>query len=30
VVQSDGKRMAIECEGDPAYPMDINQLPEDM
>jgi very-short-patch-repair endonuclease len=30
VVENDGKRMAIECEGDPAYPMDINQLPEDM
>jgi hypothetical protein len=26
----DGKRMAIECEGDPAYPMDLNQLPEEM
>jgi very-short-patch-repair endonuclease len=32
VVESDGegKRMAIECEGDPAYPMDLNQLPEEM
>ncbi|HKD45717.1 MAG TPA: AAA domain-containing protein [Candidatus Angelobacter sp.] len=26
----DGKRLAIECEGDPAYPMDLNQLPEEM
>src|SRR5262249_59946660 len=30
VVEGDGKRMAIECEGDPAYPMDVNRLPEEM
>jgi very-short-patch-repair endonuclease len=30
VVDGDGKRMAIECEGDPAYPMDITRLPEEM
>jgi very-short-patch-repair endonuclease len=30
VVEGDGKRLAIECEGDPHYPIDINRLPEDM
>jgi very-short-patch-repair endonuclease len=30
VVEYDGKRLAVECEGDPYYPMDINRLPEDM
>jgi very-short-patch-repair endonuclease len=30
VVEGDGKRMAIECEGDPAYPMEIHRLPEEM
>ncbi len=30
VVEGDGKRLAIECEGDPYYPMDVNRLPEDM
>jgi very-short-patch-repair endonuclease len=30
VVEGDGQRMAIECEGDPAYPMDIHKLPEEM
>src|SRR5215472_10921695 len=30
VVEGNGKRMAIECEGDPAYPMDIHRLPEEM
>jgi len=31
VVEGAGKRrLAIECEGDPHYPIDIRQLPEDM
>jgi hypothetical protein len=30
VVEGEGQRMAIECEGDPAFPMDLNKLPEEM
>jgi very-short-patch-repair endonuclease len=30
VVEGKGKRMAIECEGDPAYHMDTGRLPEEM
>jgi very-short-patch-repair endonuclease len=30
VVEGAGKRLAIECEGDPHYPFDIRRLPEDM
>jgi very-short-patch-repair endonuclease len=30
VVDGEDKRLAIECEGDPAYPMDIHRLPEEM
>jgi very-short-patch-repair endonuclease len=30
VVEGDGRRLAIECEGDPHYPIDIMRLPEDM
>jgi len=30
VVEGGGKRLAIECEGDPSYPMDLDKLPEDM
>src|SRR5262249_32555166 len=30
VVEGGGKRLAIECEGDPHYPIDISRLPEDM
>lgn len=30
VVEGDGRRLAVECEGDPYYPMDIHRLPEDM
>ncbi len=30
VVEGDGKRLAIECEGDPYYPMDLKKLPNEM
>ncbi|HMF89403.1 MAG TPA: AAA domain-containing protein, partial [Candidatus Angelobacter sp.] len=30
VVEGDGRRLAIECEGDPHDPIDIRMLPEDM
>jgi very-short-patch-repair endonuclease len=30
VVEGDGKRLAIECHGDPHYPVDVERLPEDI
>jgi very-short-patch-repair endonuclease len=30
VVEGNGQRLAVECEGDPSYPIDIGKLPEDM
>jgi very-short-patch-repair endonuclease len=30
VVEGNGRRLAIECEGDPYYPVDLGKLPEDM
>src|SRR5262249_24417040 len=30
VVEGNGQRLAIECDGDPYYPVDIGKLPEDM
>jgi very-short-patch-repair endonuclease len=30
VVEGDGKRLAIECEGDPSYPMDLDKVPQQM
>jgi very-short-patch-repair endonuclease len=30
VVDGGGKRLAIECDGDPCYPMDLTKLPDDM
>jgi len=30
VVEGGGKRLAIECDGDPYYPVDLNRLPDDM
>jgi very-short-patch-repair endonuclease len=30
VVEGDGKRLAIECDGDPRHPVDITKLSEDM
>jgi very-short-patch-repair endonuclease len=30
VVDGGDKRLAIECDGDPYYPMDLNKLPDDM
>jgi very-short-patch-repair endonuclease len=30
VVEDDGKRLAIECDGDPYYPVDIKKLSDDM
>lgn len=30
VVEGDGKRLAIECEGDPSDPVDLNRLLQDM
>jgi hypothetical protein len=30
VVEGHGQRLAIACEGDPAYPIDISKLPEEM
>src|SRR5262249_5427280 len=30
VVEGNGQRLAVECEGDPYYPIDLSKLPEDM
>ena len=30
VVEGAGKRLAIECDGDPSQWVDVNKLPEDM
>jgi very-short-patch-repair endonuclease len=30
VVEGDGKRLAIECDGDPSQWIDLNKMPEDM